>query len=188
MGYTARLEEAFAWAAALHRDQVRKGADVPYVTHLLAVGAMVGELGGTEDQVIAGFLHDAIEDQGVTRQEIAARFGDTVADIVVACTDATTLPKPPWLPRKMAYLDHLRDQPPLVKLVVAADKLHNGRAILRDLRILGEELWGRFTATPAQTVWYYQGILEALTHEWEHPILYDLDQVVTRLVAVQPRE
>jgi len=187
MGYTPRLEEAFVYAAALHRDQIRKGAGVPYVTHLMAVAALVGEHGGTEDQVIAALLHDAIEDQGVGRDEIAARFGETVAEIVMACTDATTDPKPPWLPRKTAYLAHLRDQGPLVKLVSAADKLHNGRAVLRDLRIQGDALWSRFTATPAQTVWYYEGVLEALCHEWEHPILYDLDAVVTRLSAAVPR-
>ena len=64
MAYTSRFDDALVYASDLHREQTRKGSDIPYVTHLLGVAALVGEAGGSEDQVIAALLHDAVEDQG----------------------------------------------------------------------------------------------------------------------------
>ena len=98
MPYTEKFEDALVYAARLHRDQTRKGTGVPYVTHLLAVAAIVGESGGTEDEVIAALLHDAPEDAGGEARlaEIRDRYGDEVADIVAGCTDTYEDPKPPW--------------------------------------------------------------------------------------------
>jgi (p)ppGpp synthase/HD superfamily hydrolase len=95
--YGEKFEEALTYAARLHRTQMRKGTNVPYVTHLLAVAAIVGENGGTEDEVIAALLHDAVEDQGgvATREEIRKRFGDTVVTIVDGTSDTDVIPKPP---------------------------------------------------------------------------------------------
>ena len=94
---TSRLENALVFAAQLHREQWRKGSNVPYVSHLLAVSALVIEHGGDEDEAIAALLHDAIEDQGgpKTRDEILRRFGERVTGIVEGCTDSQTIPKPP---------------------------------------------------------------------------------------------
>jgi len=80
----------------LHHDQCRKGTTIPYITHLWSVAAIVGEHGGTEEQVIAALLHDAIEDQGdkITVENIRERFGQRVAEIVKDCSDADTIPSP----------------------------------------------------------------------------------------------
>ena len=93
---TSRLENALVFAAQLHREQWRKGSNVPYVSHLLAVSALVIEHGGDEDEAIAALLHDAIEDQGgpKTRDEILRRFGERVTGIVEGCTDSQTIPNP----------------------------------------------------------------------------------------------
>ena len=93
---TDRFDEALAYASRVHRDQRRKGTDIPYVAHLLGVASIALENGANEDQAIAALLHDAVEDQGgVPRlEEIRARFGKVVADIVADCTDAVTDPKP----------------------------------------------------------------------------------------------
>ena len=117
--YGPRFDDALPYAARLHRDQVRKGSGIPYITHLLAVAAIVGEHGGGEDEVIAALLHDAVEDQGgqPRLEEIRARYGDAVAAIVWGCTDADTIPKPPWRARKEAYVAHLADASPGVRLV-----------------------------------------------------------------------
>ena len=106
-----RFEAALVDAARLHRDQVRKTSQVPYVSHLLAVCALVLEDGGDEDEAIAALLHDAVEDQGgaATLAHIRDRFGDRVADIVDGCSDTDQTPKPPWRLRKEAYLAHLAD-------------------------------------------------------------------------------
>src|SRR6266542_3596097 len=139
-----RFEEALALAAHLHASQTKKGSSVSFFARLLAVTSLVLEDGGDENQAIWALLHDSIEDQGLSPEEIEKRFGKSVRDIVVACTDAFERPKPPWRPRKEAYLAHLAEAPPEVLRVSAADKLHNARQILADYRILGDTLRERF--------------------------------------------
>src|SRR5688572_6575654 len=97
-GFGPRFDYALLYAAQMHRSQVRKGTRVPYITHLMAVAAIVGEHGGGEDEVIAALLHDTVEDQGgqVVLETIRSLFGDAVADIVAACSDTDQDPKPPW--------------------------------------------------------------------------------------------
>lgn len=160
---TARFEAALVYATQLHRTQLRKGTNVPYISHLLSVAALVLEHGGDEDGAIAALLHDAIEDRGgeATRQEILRRFGEKVAAIVEGCTDADTIPKPPWRERKEKYIEHFRHAPPEVRLVSLADKLHNARSILSDRHRIGEEIWNRFTGKKTETLWYYRSIIAA---------------------------
>jgi (p)ppGpp synthase/HD superfamily hydrolase len=181
LAYTEKFEEALGYATRVHRDQPRKGTGVPYVTHLLAVAAIVGENGGTEYEVIAALLHDAPEDAGGEAQlaEIRARFGDGVADIVAGCTDTYEDPKPPWRARKEAYLDHLAEAPAPVRLVSAADKLHNARSVLLDYRAVGEDLWGRFNGSRAGTLWYYRAVADALAGDG--PVADELERVVAEL-------
>src|SRR5579859_2711680 len=94
---TNRFDLALAYASRAHREQLRKGSDIPYVAHLLSVCAIVLEHGGDEDQAIAALLHDAVEDQGGRPRlaDIEKQFGPRVAEIVAACTDADVMPKPP---------------------------------------------------------------------------------------------
>jgi hypothetical protein len=178
-----RFTEAFAWAAELHRDQLRKGTPVPYISHLMAVAALVLEHGGGEDEAIAALLHDAIEDQGgdAVRQEIVRRFGRRVADIVDGCTDAETIPKPPWRARKERYLAHLRHADASVRLVSAADKVHNARAVLQDYRRIGETLWGRFTGGRDGTLWYYRALADAFRALDPRELAEELERAVAEL-------
>jgi (p)ppGpp synthase/HD superfamily hydrolase len=154
---TERFDEAFRYAHGLHRRQWRKGTSIPYISHLMTVAALVIEHGGDEDQAIAGLLHDAAEDQGGNQRlaEIRAKYGDAVAGIVADCTDAWTEPKPPWRPRKEAYLKALPNKPAASLLVSLADKTHNAEAILFDYRVLGVPLWDRFNGGAEGTRWYY---------------------------------
>ncbi|HET7272355.1 MAG TPA: HD domain-containing protein [Rubrobacter sp.] len=181
MPYGEKFESAFMYAFQLHRDQYRKGTRVPYITHLLAVAAIVGEYGGTENEVVAALLHDAPEDQGgeATLEDIRARFGDEVAEIVAGCTDTYEDPKPPWRERKEAYLAHLTGASPSVRLVSSADKLHNARTVLADYRAIGEDLWDRFNGGREGTLWYYRAIVGSLQNE--EPVAEELDRVVTEL-------
>ena len=181
MPYGEKFEDALLYASGLHRDQARKGTNVPYITHLLAVASIVGENGGTEDEVVAALLHDGPEDQGgeATLEEIRARFGDEVAEIVDGCTDTYEDPKPPWRERKERYLAHLVNAPRSVRLVSSADKLHNARTVLADYRVLGEDLWTRFNGKREGTLWYYRAIADTL--RGGGPICEELDRVVTEL-------
>ncbi len=159
---TNRFEQALVYATRLHAQQVRKGTGVPYISHLLSVAALVLEDGGDEDEAIAALLHDAVEDQGgvATREAILQQFGERVIQIVDGCTDTDVMPKPPWKERKQQHLENLRHASPEVCRVVLADKLHNARSILLDLRREGETVWQKFRGGKEGTLWYYRAALE----------------------------
>ena len=189
MAYGEKFEDALIYATQLHREQTRKGSEVPYITHLLAVAAIVGENDGTENEVVAALLHDAPEDRGGKDrlEDIRARYGDEVAEIVDGCTDTYEDPKPEWRPRKEAYLAHVAEAPPSVRLVSAADKLHNARSILADLRAVGNELWDRFNGGREGTLWYYRALVEAYAGVGSNPIVEELDRVVQEIEALAGR-
>ena len=179
----SRFSDALAFAAELHGGQERKVSGVPYLAHLLAVAAIVLEHGGTEDEAIAALLHDAIEDQGgpAVREEIRRRFGDRVAEIVDGCSDTDETPKPPWEDRKKAHLDRLRHAGPSTLLVVAADKLHNARALLRQYRIQGEALWVQFRGGRKGTMWYFRAVVDLLKELADSPLAEELESAVAEL-------
>ena len=178
-----RFTEAVTFAAQLHSDQKRKGTEIPYIAHLLAVASITLEHGANEDEAIAALLHDVIEDQGgaATREEIRRRFGDTVTEIVDGCTDTDTTPKPPWHQRKEAYIAHIPTASVSVRLVSAADKLHNSRSILNDYRVLGESVWKRFKGGKEGTLWYYRSLVEAFRKAGSTHLIDELDRVVSEL-------
>jgi (p)ppGpp synthase/HD superfamily hydrolase len=186
MPLSARFDDALVYAARLHRDQIRKGSGIPYVSHLLAVCALVIEHGGSEDQAIAALLHDAAEDQGgeARLNDIRARYGAAVADIVADCTDAWSEPKPPWRPRKEAYLAALPSKPPTSLLVSLADKTHNAGAILADYRVLGDALWDRFTGGREGTIWYYRSLSEVFDQAMPGALAQRLSQAVVQFARI----
>ena len=183
MIYSNRIVDAFAFAHEIHADHTRKGSGVPYITHVMAVAAIVGEHGGDEDSFIAALLHDAVEDgEGhATLEQIRAQFGTRVADLVEACSDAFVKPKPEWRERKERFITAMRNADPDVKLIVAADKLHNICATIGDYERIGEDLWARFNGGREGTLWYYAAIAEALADGWDHPLVDDLAATVESL-------
>jgi (p)ppGpp synthase/HD superfamily hydrolase len=183
-----RFSEALTLATRLHATQTRKSSDLPYVSHLLAVAGITMDYGGDEDECIAALLHDAAEDQGglPTLNLIRERFGERVADIVAGCTDAYAeagAEKPPWVERKVAYITRLRQASPSVRLVSAADKLHNARSILMDYRQIGEVAFDRFRKeTPFHTLWYYRRLADTfLSLDHESHLAQELARVVSRV-------
>ncbi len=180
---SARFERALVYAFQLHRNQTRKGTNTPYIAHLLGVAALVIEDGGDEDQAIAALLHDAVEDQGglATLEKIRAEFGDRVARIVEGCTDAVTLPKPPWRRRKEVYLNHLAEAPAEVRRVSLADKLNNARSILADLRQIGDDVWKRFNGGKEGTLWYYRSLVSIFREEVDGRMVIELNEVVNEI-------
>jgi hypothetical protein len=183
-----RFERALVYATRLHREQRRKGSSIPYAAHLLGVASLVLEDGGSEDETIAALLHDAAEDQGgrARLNEIEREFGRRVAHIVEGCTDTDMSPKPPWRPRKEAYVQALASHDASVRRVSLADKLYNARAILLDYQRLGEELWKRFDPESDQ-LWYYRALVSAFRETTESPLVGELDRVVTELEQVVTR-
>lgn len=189
MEYSPRIVDAFAFTYELHRKQVRKGSRVPYITHLMGVAAIVGRYAGDEDQFIAALLHDAVEDQGglETLDRIRERFGDTVAGYVAGCSDSDDSPKPAWRERKERFIAFVKSAPPEQRLVIAADKLHNARAIVSDLHEKGNALWDLFKAGREGTLWYYAEVVRALGEGWTHPLLRELSHAVDAMQRLAVR-
>jgi (p)ppGpp synthase/HD superfamily hydrolase len=188
---TPRYNEALEYAAWLHKTQIRKGTEIPYIAHPVAVSITALQYGATEDEAIAGLLHDAIEDQnqeGLTQVEILEKFGANVLAIVEGCTDATQTPKPPWRQRKERYIESLAHKSNSIRLVSACDKLHNAQAILKDYQAIGDDLWQRFTGGKVGTLWYYRALVDAFKAAGDLPMLSALDQVVTELEATTANE
>lgn len=189
MKLSERFTEALVYATDLHGDQLRKGVEIPYVSHLLAVASLVLEAGGDETCAIAGLLHDALEDQGregETEREIRERFGDDVLAIVKGCTDTEVVPKPPWRARKEAYIAHVEHASERVRLVSSADKLHNARAIVMDLRKHGPALWDRFTGG-RESVWYYESLVAAFQRAGGGPLVDELARTVDEMRSLAGR-
>jgi GTP pyrophosphokinase len=180
---TERFREALLYATELHADQTRKGTDEPYIGHLLGVASLVLQYGGNENEVIAALLHDAVEDQGgrSTLKKIKKKFGKNVTEIVEACSDSFEIPKLPWLERKNEHVAKIRHASRSVRLVCAADKLHNARCILADYREIGERLWQRFSGGKEGTLWYSREMAKALKRQRSGPVVKELSRVVTEI-------
>jgi GTP pyrophosphokinase len=180
-----RLADATRFALEIHSAQTRKGTAIPYVSHLYGVASLVLEHGGSEDAATAAMLHDAVEDQGAHQlPRIRESFGDTVAEIVLGCTDADTLPKPPWLARKKAYIDHLAHASADTLLVSCADKLHNARAICTDIRSNGLSVFDRFKGGKDGTLWYYSTLADAFEKLMPSVLSGELRKTVQEMKAL----
>jgi (p)ppGpp synthase/HD superfamily hydrolase len=188
---TERFAGALTFAWRVHGRQVRKKTGIPYMAHVMAVSALALEHGADEDVAIAALLHDAVEDSedgAATRDQIEERFGQRVARIVVACSDAIAVPgqpKPDWRQRKETYLRHLADADEDVLLVSACDKVHNAGSILADLRAEGDAVWQRFTVNdPRIQLWYYASVTEILMRRLPGPLTAELGRIVNELSAI----
>jgi len=181
-----RFERALLFAIRKHSSQTRKGSGVPYVAHLLSVAGLVLEAGGDEDLAIAALLHDVVEDCGGARmlKEVRRRFRERVAHVVDGCTDTDLDPKPPWRQRKEDYLKHLRTADADVRLVSAADKLHNIRSIAAAHREIGDQVWERFHGKRDGTLWYYRALLDEFQRKKTSPLIRELERAVIELEAV----
>ena len=186
---TGVIEEAFNIASHGHRDCVRKGSSPPYISHLLAVSALVIEHRGTEVQAAAALLHDVLEDTEIDEFFLRALIDRPVVDIVVACSDTQIFPKPPWRERKEKYLKHLREMiaEPEVNpaiLVALADKVHNAETTADMVLHKGKtakEIYDdpNFNAKVDEQKWWYEGLVTEFRKSNVAPDLVDrLDRAV----------
>ena len=183
---TERFADAVKLAVQLHRDQVRKGTDVPYISHLLRVAGMVLEFGADEDTAIAAILHDAVEDQGglPTAMLIRERFGERVLRFVLGCSDSVTgtdQPKRPWRERKEASIAAIKNLDPETRLIVACDKLDNLRSMVNAYPDTGPDFWKRFSGGRDGTLWYYHSMIAALRDTGNSPLMGELELTLARL-------
>ena len=177
-----KVDLALEVAAKAHRHQLRKGADVPYIAHPCGVALILARAGCIEDVLVAGILHDTVEDTDLTLADVERDFGSDVAAIVEGCSEDKSLP---WEDRKRHTIEILRDASPEVCLVTCADKLHNARSILAERRVMGERVWERFREGKALQEWYYRGLVESLDGRagMQGPLFAEFRDAVSELFA-----
>jgi (p)ppGpp synthase/HD superfamily hydrolase len=180
-----RLERALRWASQCHEGQVRRGENTPYVAHVVAVAIILDRARFDEDVVIAGLLHDIVEDTRVTLDDVANRFGKDVAEIVGHCSEAKTDDRGivrPWVDRKHDHIAALAGAPVTSRAVVLADKLHNLICIELDL-VHGRPVWSQFHARRDQVLWYYHAIIDQCGQDDDRlvPMAEACRQVLSRI-------
>lgn len=185
------VDRAAALAREVHRAQERKGTGMSYFDgHLEPVARLVAESGGSDVQIAAAYLHDAVEDGGgpVMAEQIERMFGSAVADIVLHLSDSvidTTdgAEKEDWTIRKRRYIADLASAPRVALEVSVADKLHNARALLDDYERLGPEIWDIFSEQrPERQLWYYTSLLDIFEDDLAgHPLTAQLAGTLTVL-------
>lgn len=182
--YSACYETALALAAQAHCTQMRKGGDVPYIVHPVHVSTILIRYGCSEDEIVAGLLHDVVEDQDVSLQRIETEFGPSVAEIVAALTEQKNAAgvKRPWEDRKQELLDQVRQASIPAVTVKAADTLHSAHSLTSDLGREGAAVWRNFSRGPEPTLWYYREVgaivRQRLGH---HPLADELDEAIQHL-------
>jgi guanosine-3',5'-bis(diphosphate) 3'-pyrophosphohydrolase len=160
---TPRLERTLRWSALCHLGQTRKGSDIPYFEHAAAVALILDRAGFDEDVVIAGLLHDVVEDTAATLEDVGERFGPDVSEIVRHCSEIKLDAegrKRPWIDRKRDHLAALAGASTAVWAVILADKHHNLTCIDLDLEE-GHPVWSQFNAERSQVLWYYRATIDA---------------------------
>lgn len=172
------IDLAIEVAAKAHRDQLRKGTDVPYVSHPCAVGLILEQAGCTEEVVAAGILHDTVEDTPLTLADIERDFGAEVARLVAGSSEPDKSRS--WEDRKRHTMEVLREAPLDVCQVVCADKLHNVRSILAERAVIGDEVWNRFRRGKDEQAWCYRGLVTSMERH-RGPLFRELRKAVTLL-------
>ena len=186
MKYTTLIQKAIRFSIKTHevyQKQKRKGKDIPYITHPLIVGMILARAGASEDVVIAGILHDTIEDsipeKKVTRAMIAERFGDTVAGLVDDVTEQNK--ELPWEERKQEALEHIEKLQNDSLLVKSADLISNISEIIADYQVEGDVIFERFNAPKEEKLWYLGETLGILEDRLEPRFVCDLRASAERL-------
>lgn len=154
-----QVHEAICFAARAHKGQLRKGSDLDYITHPLEVLQLLTAMGAEEEVLVAGVLHDTLEDTAVTLEELEQAFGGPSAALVAAHTEDK---RKSWKERKQNTIQALAKAPHAEKLLSLADRIANLRSMVSDLSREGERLWDRFNAPREAQAWYSGEMLRAL--------------------------
>ena len=172
------IEDALLFATQCHRGTFRKGSDTPYIIHPMEVASILVSVHADNNLIIAGLLHDTVEDTDANIEEIREKFGDDVARLVMAHTENK---EKVWYARKLKTVSDLPDEDIRCQLLTLADKLSNLRSMYNDYKMVGESLWERFSADKSKQSWYYNGIVDGLSHLEQIPFTKDAYNQLDRM-------
>jgi len=174
-----KIFKAINYMVDVHRKECRKGNNLPKSSHLFSVAAILLKHGYPDDVVVAGLLHDVVEDTDHNIEEIEKKFGSTVAEYVWAETEIAK--SNPWRLRKETQIKKIKKAKEEVKVIAAADKLHNLYSLYEDYALQGEDVWQNFNAEKKEIIWYYETVTAAICHNVEGEIFSELKFLLERI-------
>lgn len=189
--FSPLIEHAIRVAARAHRHDLRKGSDIPYLSHSASVALLLERVGISDDEIIAAaLLHDVVEDTAVTLEDLARNFPPNVVELVAGSSEHKrdeSGQARPWHDRKRDHLQVISQSSFGVRAITLADKVHNLGTMVFDLE-QGEPLWPRFNASREDILWYQQEILKAADHGEPElkPLVAACQQFIERLRALGP--
>jgi (p)ppGpp synthase/HD superfamily hydrolase len=192
MFLSERIDRAIERATVLHQGQKRRISEAPYIIHPFAVAFLLAHFSDDEDVIIAGLLHDVLEDvPGYTRAMLTEEFGTRVAGIVQEVTEDFTLAekadhslrRDSWRGRKERYIENLKNDSEEALLVAAADKIHNMRSLISGLQSGGESVLASFAANRENMLWYYRTVSDVIQARLTHPLSEELERTVGEFEA-----
>lgn len=173
---TLLIDKVIEFAALAHAGQLRKGTNIPYITHPYTVGMYLKQAGCDDEILAAGLLHDVLEDTAVTYEELKAEFGERIARLVKAVSEQDKGLS--WENRKRHTIKILRTASKEVQLIACADKLHNVRTIIEAVEQVGEQAWDRFKRGRKEQEWYYRALAEVLCGDGKAGIFREFEEAV----------
>ena len=184
--YDLLFEKALRTAAIAHKQQTRKGSEIPYIYHPFAVSTLLMRYQYPNDWCIAALLHDTLEDTDIDEAYLEKEFGDRILQLVKSCSEPNH-DTASWEKRKEHTIQFLRSAPLPVKIISCADKLHNLHSIVYDMHEIGDQLWARFNRGKSQQQWYHQNIASSLkenvTPLSDHPILNEYEHIISKVFS-----
>ena len=177
MAVSDKMYFAIDKVAVLHNNQYRKDTITPFVVHPFAVGFLLSQYTEDEDIIIAGFLHDVLEDvEGYTEQDMQKDFGERITSIVKGVTHDGNLE---WKERTDKYLEQIQQNKDCI-MVSVADKIHNIHSSIGGFEKMGESFWDSFTADKKDYQWFYNSVLEIAKNDLDSEIVLELEATIQR--------
>lgn len=174
------IHKAIIFATKAHEGQLRKGTNIPYIVHPMEVMQILTENKCSESVIVAGILHDTLEDTSTTVEAIITNFGQTVCDLVKSESEDKSKT---WKERKQATIDHLANASEEIQQICCADKLSNIKSIYADKLTVGERVFDRFNAPKDQIKWYYQEVAKALTKIEDYKMKKELGSFIVKVFS-----
>jgi (p)ppGpp synthase/HD superfamily hydrolase len=184
MKYTPKIQKAVEFAIKVHETdgkQKRKGKDIPYTVHPLTVGLILADAGAPEDVIVAGLLHDTLEDSieeyKITKEMINKEFGKNVSDLVFSVTEQEE--NLSWTEGKLLALNHIKEFSNDSVFLKSADVISNMTEIYSDYQTTGDAMFERFNSSKEKILENYSNVVIALLEKWnENPLYEDLQNIL----------